>query len=147
MKPFSFRLDSILNYRNYLEKMAQRNLVSAINEYRGWKREIEKLSKKRAEIAQRCSDKGFRGIDVSVYHIYRSFLQKVSDDLEKAAMSLKKTEEKIKQKKAALKGESIKKKTLETLKDVQHKRYIQRLEAGEQKTLDELIITRKERRT
>jgi len=147
MKPFSFRLDSILNYRNYLEKMAQRNLISAINEYIDWEREIERLSKKRMEIARKCSDEGFRGMDVPIYHIYRSFLQKVNDDLERANMSLKKTEEKIKEKKAVLKDESIKKKTLETLKDLQRKKYIQRLEAGEQKTIDELVITRKERRT
>ena len=121
--------------------------MSAINEYRGWEREIEKLSKKRAEIARRCSDEGFRGIDVPLYRIYRSFLQTVSNDLERATISRKETEEKIKEKKAALKGESIKKKTLETLKDLQHKKYMQRLEAREQKTLDELVITRKERRT
>ena len=146
MKLFSFRLDSILNYRNYLEKMAQRNLISAINEYIGWEREIERLSKKRMEIARKCSDEGFRGMEVTLYHIYRSFLQKVNDDLERATMSLKKTGEKIKEKKAALKGESIKKKTLETLKDLQLKKYMHRLETEEQKTMDELVIMRKEGR-
>jgi len=143
MKPFSFRLDSILKYRNYLEKKAQRNLVNVINEYIGWEREIEGLSKKRMEIARKCSDEGFRGMDVPKYHLYRSFLQKVNDDLERANMSLKKTEEKIKEKKAVLKGESIKKKTLETLKDLQLKKYMHRLEKEEQKTIDELVIMKR----
>ena len=143
MKPFSFRLDSILNYRNYLEKRAQRNLVNAINEYRGLEREIERLSKKRIEIAGKCSEEGLRGMDVPKYHIYRFFLQKVTDDLERANMSLEKTEEKIKKKKAVLKGESIKKKTLETLKDLQLKKYMLRLETEEQKTLDELVIMKR----
>jgi len=146
MKPFSFRLDSILNYRNYLEKRAQRNLANAINEYIGWEREIERLAKKRMEIARKCSDEGFKGMDVPIYHMYRSFLQKVNGDLERANMSLKKTEEKIKEKKAVLKGESIKKKTLETLKDLQLKKYMHRLETEEQKTIDELVIMRKEGR-
>jgi flagellar FliJ protein len=143
MKPFSFRLDSILNYRNYLEKKAQRNLVNAINEYRGLGREIERLSKKRIEIAGKCSEEGLRGMDVPKYHIYRFFLQKVTDDLERANMSLEKTEEKIKKKKAVLKGESIKKKTLETLKDLQLKKYMLRLETEEQKKLDELVIMKR----
>jgi len=143
MKPFSFRLDSILNYRNYLEKRAQRNLVNAINEYRGLEREIERLSKKRIEIAGKCSEEGLRGMDVPKYHIYRFFLQKVTDDLERANMSLEKTEEKIKKKKAVLKGESIKKKTLETLKDSQLKKHMLRLETEEQKTLDELVIMKR----
>jgi len=146
MKLFSFRLDSILNYRNYLEKRAQRNLVNAINEYIGWEREIDRLSKRRIEIARKCSDEGFRGMDVPKYHMYRSFLQKVNDDLERANMCLKRTEEKIKEKKAVLKGESIKKKTLETLKDLQLKKYMHRLETEEQKTIDELVIMRKEGR-
>jgi len=146
MKPFSFRLDSILNYRNYLEKRARRNLANAINEYIGWEREIERLSKKRIEIAGKCSDEGLRGMDVPKYHMYRSFLQRVSDDLERANMSLKKAEEKIEEKKAALKDKSIKKKTLETLKDLQRKRYMRRLETEEQKTIDELVIMKKEGR-
>jgi len=146
MKPFSFRLDSILNYRNYLEKRARRNLANAINEYIGWEREIERLSKKRIEIAGKCSDEGLRGMDVSKYHMYRSFLQRVGDDLERANMSLKKAEEKIEEKKAALKDKSIKKKTLETLKDLQRKRYMRRLETEEQKTIDELVIMKKEGR-
>jgi len=143
MKPFSFRLDSILNYRNYLEKKARRNLANAINEYIGWEKEIDRLSKKRIEIARKCSDEGFRGMDVPKYHLYRSFLQKVNDDLGRANMSLEKTEEKIKKKKAVLKGESIKKKTLETLKDLQLKKYMHRLETEEQKTIDELVIMRR----
>jgi len=143
MKPFSFKLDSILNYRNYLEKKARRNLANAINEYIGWEKEIDRLSKKRIEIARKCSDEGFRGMDVPKYHLYRSFLQKVNDDLGRANMSLEKTEEKIKKKKAVLKGESIKKKTLETLKDLQLKKYMHRLETEEQKTIDELVIMRR----
>ncbi|MCD6264808.1 MAG: flagellar export protein FliJ [Deltaproteobacteria bacterium] len=146
MKPFSFRLDSILNYRNYLEKRARRNLANAISEYIGWEREIERLSKKRIEIAGKCSDEGLRGMDVPKYHMYRSFLQRVSDDLERANMSLKKAEEKIEEKKSALKDKSIKKKTLETLKDLQRKRYMRRLETEEQKTIDELVIMKKEGR-
>ena len=82
-------------------------------------------------------------MDVPKYHIYRFFLQKVTDDLERANMSLEKTEEKIKKKKAVLKGESIKKKTLETLKDSQLKKHMLRLETEEQKTLDELVIMKR----
>jgi len=143
MKPFSFRLEAILNYRGYLEKMAQRNLGIAINEHMGWERKIERLSKKRIEIAGKCSEEVLRGMDVSKYHLYRSFLQKVTDDLERADMSLKKTEEEIKKKKAVLKGESIKKKTLEILKDLQFSKYIHRLETEEQKSIDELVIMKR----
>ena len=143
MKPFSFRLESLLNYRNYLEKRAQWNLVNSINEYIGLERKIERLSKKRIEVAEKCSKEGLKGMDVPKYHIYRYFIQKITDDLAGASMDLEKTEEKIKEKKAVLKGESTKKKSLETLKELRRKKYMLRLELEEQKTLDELVITRK----
>lgn len=143
MKPFSFRLDSILSYRDYLEKMAQRDLFNARNEYIGTEREIEGLAKKRMEISKTCSDEGFRGIDVPLYQIYRSFLQSLNHDLERAHISLKKAGEKVKTQEAVLKKESIKKKMLGVLKDLQLKKYMQRLVRKEQKVMDELVITRK----
>jgi len=143
MKRFSFRLDSILNYRNYLEKRAQRDLFNARHEHIETEKEIERLGNKRMETARECSDEGLRGMDVPLYQVYRSFLLKLNYDLERAHMGLKKAEEKIKEKKAVLKEKSIKKKTLEVLKDLQLKKYMQRLEKEEQKVMDELAIMRR----
>lgn len=144
MKPFSFRLDSILNYRDYLEKKAQWSVVNAINEYKGWEREIERLSEKRIEIAGKCGKESLKGMDVPAYLMYRNFLRVVNDDLERAYKNLQKTEKEIKEKKVYLKGESIKKKTLEKLKNVQFKNHLIGLTREEQKTLDEMAIARKE---
>ncbi|UCH00544.1 MAG: flagellar export protein FliJ [Deltaproteobacteria bacterium] len=143
MKPFSFRLDSILNYRDYLEKRAQRDLFNARNEYMERVKAVKRLAKERVEIARRCRDEGFRGIDVPLYQIYISFLQRLEHDIERAHMSLKKGEEKVKAQEAVLKKESIKKKTLELLKDLQLKRRLERLEREEQKQMDELVIIRR----
>ena len=143
MKPFSFRLDSILNYRDYLEKRAQRDLFNARNEYIKRLKAVKRLAKERGEIARRCRDEGFRGIDVPLYQIYISFLQRLEHDIERAHMSLKKGEEKVKAQEAVLKKESIKKKTLELLKDLQLKRRLERLEREEQKQMDELVIIRR----
>ncbi len=143
MKPFSFRLDSILSYRDYLEKRARKDLFNARNEYIGKEREIKRLVKKRMEISKRCSDEGSRGIDVRLYQIYRSFLQSLNHDLERTHISLKKAGEKVKTQEAVLKKESIKKKMLVVLKDLQLKKYMQRLVRKEQKVMDELVIIRK----
>jgi len=143
MKQFSFRLDYILNYRNYLEKSAQRDLFNARNEYMGWEGEIERLDQERMKIAKKCSEEGFKGMDVPLYQIYRSFLQMLHHDLERAHISLKKAEEEVKAQEAVLEKESIKKKTLEALKDLQLKKYMERLEREEQKAIDELVLIRK----
>ena len=143
MRPFSFRLDSILNYRNYLEKRAQRDLFNAKNEYIGSKEALRKLEDKRMETARRCSDEGFRGIDVAFYQMYRSFLKKLDYDIEGAHISIEEGKEKVKVQEAVLRKESIKKKTLETLKDLQLKKYSERLEREEQKIVDELVIIKR----
>ena len=143
MRRFSFRLDRILNYRKYLKKKAQRDLFHARNEFRSRERTIERLSRKRMEIARKCDDEGLKGIDVFQYQIYKSFLQKLSHDLEEAHINLKKDAQKVEAQEAVLKEESIKKKSLETLKDLQLDKYMRRLEREEQKVMDELVITKR----
>jgi len=143
MRRFSFRLDRILNYRRYLEKKAQRDLFDARNAYRARGREVKRIVRKRIEIARICSDKGFKGMGVPQYLIYKSFLQGLNHDLEEAHTNLKKGEEEVKAQQVALKKESIKKKSLETLKDLQVDKYRKRSEREEQKVMDELVITRK----
>ncbi|HUU39957.1 MAG TPA: flagellar FliJ family protein, partial [Desulfatiglandales bacterium] len=51
----------------------------------------------------------------------------------------------VKKKETELKKESIKKKSLETLKDLQQNRYIRSMEKEEQKALDELAVLRRGR--
>lgn len=143
MKRFSFRLDSILDYRRHLEKRAQRDLGNAHNEQARTKKVAKELRDKREDISKECSDETFRGIDVPSYNLYTSFLRILNQDLEKAHMSLKQGEEKIRAHEAVLKRKSIEKKSLETLKESQFKEYKLTRERAEQKAIDELVIMRR----
>ncbi len=146
MKPFAFRLDKILDYRKYLSKMAQIDLFNARNECIRREKEVKGLSKKRIEIAKDCIDEGFKGMNVPRYKIYQAYLYKLENDLESAHISLSQEKENVITKEAILKNESIKKKTLETLKDMQHKKYMELSERVDQKVLDEIVITGKGQR-
>ena len=146
MKPFAFRLDKILDYRKYLSKMAQIDLFNARNECIRREKEVKRLSKKRIEIAKDCIDEGFKGMNVPRYKIYQTYLCKLDNDLELAYISLSQEKENVITKEAILKNESIKKKTLETLKDMQYKKYMELSERMDQKVLDEIVITGKVRR-
>jgi len=146
MKPFTFRLDKILDYRKYLKKTAQIDLFNAKNECLRREKEIIRLDEQRIAIAKNCMDEGFKGIDVPRYKIYQTYLQKIDHDLESAHISLKEGEEDVMTKKILLKNKSIKAKTLETLKDVQHNKYMKSSEREDQKILDEIVIIGRERR-
>jgi flagellar FliJ protein len=144
MKPFTFRLDKILDYRGYLMKRAQIDLSVTLNECKRIEEEIETLSQKKIATAAECIDKGAKGMDVARYQIYQAFLQGLEDGLENAHASLIEGEKQVMTKKAVLKNKSIKKKALEMLKETQHKKYKETSIREEQKTLDEIVLLGRE---
>jgi len=144
MKRFSFRLDSILGYRRYQEKRAQRDLFNARHEQAQRKQAAEQLAEKRIEMAEACTEEGFKGIDVSRYHLYKAFLRNLSKDLDKAHLELRAGDEEIQAKNSALTRRSVEKKSLEVLRDVKAKAYKLSIDQEEQKAMDELVILRKD---
>jgi flagellar export protein FliJ len=145
VKPFFFRLDRIRRYRGYLEKKAQGDLAKARNEQRELEKEVNRLASERMELAKRCSDKVSTGMYVPLYMMYGSLLERLRSELEYAHGALKKAEDTVSSREAALLKESIKRKALETLRDVRYKRYTENLERDGQKLLDELVILTRER--
>ena len=144
MKRFCFRLDSILGYRRYQEKKAQRALFNARHEQAQRKQAAEQLAEKRIEMAEACTEEGSKGIDVSRYHLYKAFLRSLSKDLDKAHLELRAGEEEIHAKNSALTRRSVEKKSLEVLRDVKVKAYKMSIDQEEQKAMDELVILRKD---
>jgi flagellar biosynthesis chaperone FliJ len=72
-------------------------------------------------------------------------MKKIDYDLKDAHLKLNEEKEKVMVKETILKIASIKKKTLETLKDLQYKKYMETMRREEQKILDEIVITGKGR--
>jgi flagellar export protein FliJ len=146
MKRFSFRLDSILGYRRYQEKKAQRDLFNARHEQAQRKQVAKQLAEKRIEMGEACTEEGFKGIEVPRYHLYKSFLRGLNKDLNKAHLKLKQGEEAIQDKQSVLTRRSVEKKSLEVLRDLKVKAYKLSIEQEEQKAMDELVILRKDRK-
>ena len=145
MKPYSFRLDKILDYRRYLRKRAQIDVFNARNECQKREKEVLSLVELRTGITEECSEEESKGIIVPVYLIFQAFMQKLDYDLKNAHRRLNEGKEKLIVKEAILKQASLKKKTLERLKDIQYKKYMDNKEREEQKILDEIVITGKGR--
>jgi flagellar FliJ protein len=145
MKPFSFRLNKILDYRKYLRKRAQIDVFNARNECQKREKEVIRLNEKRTEISKECSEEETKGMSVPVYQLFTTFMQKIDDDLKEAHLRLNEGKDEVMVREAILKQASIKKKTLETLKDLKYKHYMETLGREEQKILDEIVITGKGR--
>ena len=143
MKPFTFRLERMLHYRGYLERRAQIDLYNTKNAYKAQEGEIKELDQMKIELDQECRDEGARGMQVHLYQIYRFYINKLDMDLEKAHRRLKELGKQVKVKETVLKEETIRKKTLENLKDLQFDRFMQQLNKEEQKEMDEVVILRR----
>jgi flagellar protein FliJ len=140
MKPFSFRLDKILNYRTYLRKKAQIELFNARNECLKREKEVMRLIEEKSAISEQCSEEESKGMSVPAYHTYQTYLQRIGHDLEEAYIRLDQEKEEVIAKEIVLKQASINKKTLEALKELKHNKYTESLGREEQKILDEMVI-------
>jgi flagellar export protein FliJ len=145
MKPYSFRLNKILDYKKYLRKRAQIDVFNARNECQEREKEVLRLVDKKEGVSEECSEKEIKGMSVPEYQIFKKFLNKIDCDLEDAHLRLDEGKEKVTVEEAILKQASIKKKTLETLKDLTYEKYMETLGREEQKILDEIVITGKGR--
>lgn len=143
MKPFSFRLDKILNYRTYLRKKAQIELFNARNECLKREKEVMNLIEERREISEQCSERESRGMSVPDYNTYQAYLKRIGKDIEKAYIKLNREKEEVIAKEIVLKQASINKKTLEVLKELKHNKHMESMAREEQKILDEIVITGK----
>lgn len=140
MKRFSFRLERVLDYRNYLEKRAQMGLADAKNAYLHRQETVRNLIRNRAETAQKRNAKTVQGMTVSRYQIYRSFLRKLDNDLLDAKAAMVQGAQQVEEKTEDLKKESVRKKALEMLKEKKYQLHRTSQEKEIQQTMDEFAV-------
>ena len=135
MKAFSFRLDKVLNFKKYLEKKAVSDLMDVKKEYSRIQASIKRTCARQAEVAEDCSQKGKAGISVFEYRLHSSFLEKLNRDIHDRNRELENSVGKIKIHEEIVKQNSVKRNTLETLKDIHYEAYLEDVAREEQKTL------------
>ena len=140
MKAFSFRLESVLNYRKFLEKKAMMQLMREKKLYSEVEMLISHFKSKKSEVAKQCHLAGLNGVDASHYQTYKSYLGKLNDDIDKAYIELKEKEKDIEEQEMVLKNETVKKKAVETLRNRHFEEHRSMAEKAEQKYMDEVVI-------
>ena len=147
MRKFSFRLDRLLDYRKYLERQAQKHLFNARHEALKREEILKQLAEKRSKTERKYHEETSEGMEVSWYRIYQTFFQKSDHDLETARIRLQQGNETVRVKRTDLEKKSVKKKTLEVLKEMQYRRYLLQLGKEDQKVMDELAVTGRKRKS
>ena len=143
MKPFKFRLERVLHYRKHMENKALRSLINVKKDYDEKNESIKQLTAERSKVSDDLSEQRSKGIEVPHLRIYTAFLQKLDSDLETGRFEVRNSERKVKSKEAVVRGETVKRKALETVKRNRLQSYLHKTEQEEQKFLDELVITKR----
>ena len=146
MKRFAFRLEKVLRYRAHLEKRVQLQLCEAALKVRDRQARIAELGERRMEGAANLSRERAEGISVCRDHLYSSFLRDLGERTAEENRELEKSLDKVDRLRHLLTLAAARKKSLESLKDVQAERFNRERERTEQKLLDDLVLIRRKRK-
>lgn len=143
MGRFVFRLEKVLRYREHLEKNARQKLRRAREVCASKERALMEVNVKRNLAAKRCAGEEDQGIEVATYHLYRTFIEHLSGELEAASQRLQGAKEEVRAMEKAWLIASSNKKSLENLRERQCLSHKETQEREDQKLLDELVILRR----
>ena len=138
MKRFQFKLEPLLTYRKYLERLAQQETARAQLDVKECEKVILKLEQEvidQNEIADAGLKDGMNAADFKRFYNYFQAAELQIDDEKKRKQTLKTV---LSQKLEALRKKSVDKKAMELYREKQKEIYDQDLLKTEQKELDEI---------
>jgi len=145
MKRFEFKLQSLLNFRKHLERMAQQDMAKTVMEISACEKQIDSLQTNHGQSVQRLEEIVEKGVGAEQFKQHQAYLG------EMMRMIVQEKQQKIQlgkilgKKRFALKKRSIDKKAMERLRERKAKEYNQELLMAEQKELDEISSLKKAR--
>jgi len=138
MKRFKFKLQPLLNYRQYLERLAQQNTAKANLNVKNCEKQITHLKQaynQNADTIERNMLKGVKASEFRRYHDYLDSVENSIEDEKSRKIDLKKV---LKEKLLELKKKSVDKKVMEIYREKLKADYTQEIIKIEQKELDEI---------
>jgi len=143
MKQFSFKLDSVLKYREHQEKTAQIDLSDARKAWLETQDLVEELVGEKEKILAQLRSDAMEGVAVCWYMECHNYARLLDDKLALARKDLENHNRIMAEKRALLKKEYMRKEALGTLKSVYKEKYEKWVEMEEQKSLDEMILIKR----
>jgi len=145
MKKFSFRLQSLLKYRQYLELVAKQEVARAQKDLKESELRILDLNEEGLRVARALDRVSAGGIRAIEFKSYRDYIDGVDDDMNREVKRKITLENVLGKKQAALTKKSVDKKMLERLKKRKNREYLEEFLKGEQKSSDEISSLKKAR--
>jgi flagellar protein FliJ len=138
MKRFDFRLEPLLNYRKYQERIAQQHTAKAQMDVKDCENQILDLKRVWIENTKEVENSVEKGVSAREFKRYHEYLNSVEAGIaqeESRKLQLKKV---LKEKLLELKRKSVDKKAMELYREKLKSVYTQEMLKNEQKELDEI---------
>lgn len=142
---FSFRLEKVLRYREHLEKKSRLQFSEAMKRMKEQEVLIVGLGNRRLDAARALAGERSEGISVARDRIHVSFLRGIVERMAEEGRALEKSLERLERLRTLMAAAATKRRSLESLKDVQFVRYREDLQRREQKLLDDLVLMKSKR--
>ena len=140
MKPFTFRLEKVLNYRGHLLDRARLELSAARARMLAAQEGLSQLTNRREAAKESCRREGARSMTGLRYHLYQKFLDGLDRNLDEAHVDLRKRASRVKDCEKAVASARIQKKVLETLKERGRQAHAEAAARVEQKEMDDMVL-------
>ena len=139
MKRFEFKLQPLLNYRQYLEKIAQLKTARAQMDIKNCEKKIMELTQIK-DINIKMAEKAVTtGVKAFTFRQYQNFLASIQSSIKNEISKKSQLKKKLKENLLKLKKKSIDKKAMEIYKEKLKSEYDQAMIQEEQKELDEIV--------
>ena len=143
MKRFSFKLDSVLKYREHQERKARIDLSDARNAWLKARNAVDGLEEERETLVAQLRRDAVEGVEASWYMTCQNYVARLEDELKLARNKLEKQNRIVEVKRKTLKEQYMKKESLGALKSLHAQAHQKQVEFEEQKYLDEMILIKK----
>jgi flagellar FliJ protein len=139
MKRFKFKLQPLLSYRQYLEKIAQQSTAAAHMNVKNCEKQIIDLKQTWEQSADKIDAIITKGVDASTFRQYHNYLDSVQTNIKNEKLRKIQLHKLLKEKLLELKKKSVDKKAMELYKEKLKLDYNQEIVKIEQKELDEIV--------
>jgi flagellar FliJ protein len=142
MKRFSFELETLLRFRQNLEEK-ERNELSRL--FYSLHREMQNLNSLQSRYHETMGDlaqKQNHSADPRELALFHLYLKRLEQEMEKSRNRIRQMEKDVEAQKQVVIEATKRTKILDTLKTRKRREYLAKADKEEQKTVDELVVTR-----
>lgn len=145
MKKFKFKLESVLKYKDFLEKEAKQALMTINMDIRECEANIEEIRVKRARLVNEVEKETEKGIAIELFQMFQNYIGAIENNLENERNRLKLLFDEKDLRTLKLIDAKKEKEAIAKLKSNKKKKFMEEMIYEEQKELDEISSIKKAR--